>query len=568
MHRFTARAIALAIGVIASFPAVAPAQSVLGPGDDALVLPRGVFRVRVLDQRTTFNERYGSGTPGRPEGALEPLAIDFNLDTVGTEQFRNLTNLQAGLRTLTGMPDFRLSLGRTVVTSSGNVIANPVVFEAGLTNKVSVGLTIPIVHTRNDIFFDVNPAGREGNVGFNPAAAVAAAATQNATLVQQYLNAAAQVEAGAGLPPGGCTTTASNACSLVNSTRALAGGIAAIYGTASGANFIGSPFVPIAGSEAQATVEARLAAIKAQYTSINPTLGGTLTVTSPFAAQNRLTVSDAQRILTDPAFGVSGEPLQTVETTRLGDIEFGVKYLFLDSFNGDHNARYTAKGFNYRSAVTGFVRLGTGKQDRPENFVDIGSGNGQTDLELRSSTDVIWGTRLWNSFTVRLGMQLADKEEVRIIDQPNKRLAAEWRQQEVDRDLGDYFEIENSPRFAINDWFQVAGFYLYRHKYKDEYEGRFAIPDSVTGFTDPGSSVPGHFVIDASTLNLETEQTEHRLGGGLSFSTLAAFNKQQFKVPFEITFLHWQTTRGSGGNQPKFFTNQLQLRVYTRLFGG
>ena len=564
MHRFTARAIALAIGVIASFPAVAPAQSVLGPGDDALVLPRGVFRVRVLDQRTTFNERYGSGTPGRPEGALEPLAIDFNLDTIGTEQFRNLTTLQAGLRTLTGMPDFRLSLGRTVVTSSGNVIANPIVFEAGVTNKVSMGLTIPIVHTRNDIFFDVNPAGREGNVGFNPAAAVAAAATQNATLVGQLRGAATALEGAV----GGCGTITSanaNACSLVGTTRAFATGIEGLYGVEAGANFAGSPFVPVAGTEAQATIEARIAALKAQYPGA---IGGSITVTAPFAAQNRLTVSDAQRILTDPAFGVSGEPLQTVETTRLGDIEFGVKYLFLDSFNGDHNARYTAKGFNYRSAVTGFIRLGTGKQDRPENFVDIGSGNGQTDLELRSSTDVVWGTRLWNSFTLRLGMQLADKEEVRIIDEPNKRLAAGWRQQEVDRDLGDYFEIENSPRFAVNDWFQVAGFYLYRHKYKDEYEGRFAIPDSVTGFTDPASDVPGHFVIDASTLNLETEQTEHRLGAGLSFSTLAAFNKQQFKVPFEVTFLHWQTTRGSGGNQPKFFTNQLQLRVYTRLFGG
>jgi hypothetical protein len=351
----------------------------------------------------------------------------------------------------------------------------------------------------------------------------------------------------------------------VSTTRALAGGIAGLYGTASGANFLGSPFVPIAGTEAQATIEARLAAIKAQYPS---SIGSTITVTAPFAAQNRLTVSDAQRILTDPAFGVAGEPLQTVETTRLGDIEFGVKYLFLDSFRGDHNARYSAKGFNYRSAVTGFIRLGTGRQDRPENFVDIGTGNGQTDLELRSATDVVWGTRLWNSFTVRLGMQLADRETVRIIDQPNKRLAADWRQQEVDRDLGDYFEIENSPRFAINDWFQVAGFYLYRHKYEDKYEGRFAIPDSVTGFTDPASPVAGHYVIDAQTLNLETEQTEHRLGGGLAFSTLAAFNKQQFKVPFEVTFLHWQTTRGSGGSQPKFFTNQIQLRLYTRLFGG
>ena len=45
----------------------------LGIGDDALVLPQGVFRFRTLGNWTWFNERYGKDTPGRPDGALEPL---------------------------------------------------------------------------------------------------------------------------------------------------------------------------------------------------------------------------------------------------------------------------------------------------------------------------------------------------------------------------------------------------------------------------------------------------------------------------------------------------------------
>ena len=89
-----------------------------------------------------------------------------------------------------------------------------------------------------------------------------------------------------------------------------------------------------------------------------------------------------------------------------------------------------------------------------------------------------------------------------------------------------------------------------------------------TGYSDPSSPVPGKIVIDAKTLNLETEQTESRLGGGFTLSTLAAFDAGKFKVPFEVTFLHWQTTNGKGGNQPKFFSNQIQLRLYTRIFGG
>src|SRR4051812_39179631 len=123
MRRPTARAFALALAVLAIHPALSHAQSVLGPGDDALVLPRGVFRIRVLDQRSTFDQRYGKDTPGYANGALEPLAIDFNLDTIGLTQFPNLAPVQAGFASLSGIPSYRLSLGSTRVTSVGTVTA-------------------------------------------------------------------------------------------------------------------------------------------------------------------------------------------------------------------------------------------------------------------------------------------------------------------------------------------------------------------------------------------------------------------------------------------------------------
>jgi hypothetical protein len=82
----------------------------------------------------------------------------------------------------------------------------------------------------------------------------------------------------------------------------------------------------------------------------------------------------------------------------------------------------------------------------------------------------------------------------------------------------------------------------------------------VTGFAD--------ITLDASTLDFETETFEHRLGGGLSFSNIYSFEQGKAKVPFEVTYLHWQTVNGSGGNQPKFFTDQVQIRLYARIFGG
>lgn len=553
MRRLTARVSTLALVLLAAASTEASAQRVLGPGDDALVLPRGVFRVRALYQRTEFDQRYGEDTPGRPDGALEPLAIDFNLDTIGIEQFRNLTRVQAGLRSLSGIPDFRLSLGQTIVNSNVTVMATPIVFEGGITDKISVGLTIPYVRTKNEIDFDVNPLGREGNTGFNPALSVAAAAQQNALLVQQLTNAANQLEAAAG-----CAGNPNqNACALVAQTRGFAAGIAGLYGTAVGT---GSPFVPITGTEAQLAIEGRLAGLKAQYPAA---IGGQITVTGPFAAQSRLTVADAQTILTNPAFGVAAEPLETVERSSIGDIELGAKYLWLDSFRGSPNARYTASGFNYRSAVTLLARFGTGDPDLPENFVDVGTGGGQHDLELRLANDVVWGSSLWSSFIFRYGIQFADEEELRISDRPNQRLTAVWRQQQVDRDLGDYFEFEANPRFALTDWFQVGGHYLFRSKQQDEFTGTFQIDTLVTGYSVDGAPT---VTLDASTLELETKQKEHRMGAGFTISTLALFEKKKFAIPFEVTYLHYQTTSGEG-NVVKQFTDQLQLRLYTKLFG-
>src|SRR5688500_7387303 len=140
------RLFTVALAFTAGFALPAPAQRVLGIGDDALVLPRGVLRLRVLGQWAVFNERYGLNTPGRENGSLEPLGIDFALDTVGIREFPNLAGLQAGLRSLTGNPNFGLSLGSTRVDLRAHITAMPFVVEAGLSPHFAVGVQIPYVH--------------------------------------------------------------------------------------------------------------------------------------------------------------------------------------------------------------------------------------------------------------------------------------------------------------------------------------------------------------------------------------------------------------------------------------
>lgn len=564
MMRRVVSCCALALAALAGSTTPARAQAVLGVGDDALVLPRGVLRVRTLYQVAQFDERYGMNTPGRESGALEPLAIDFNLDTVGITTFRNLAPLEAGLRQLSGISTFGLTLGRTIVNADVTVTATPVVAEYGLTTNLSVGLLVPIVRTRNEVFFQANPAGSQANVAFNPALAAATARDANTTLVTQLLTAAAQLQAGieSSAGAGYCTTGpgASNAgCQLVAQTRQFAGGLAGVYGTNAIpglTNVAGSPFVPLASSDVQLAIQARIAGFDQAYTAQGITV---IDATGPVGAIAPLTTADAQTILTNSAFGINADPLETIERTGLGDIELGAKFRFLDTFEKNKTSRFAPRGINYRASVGANVRFGTGEEGAANNFVDVGTGNGQTDIETRAFFDLLLGRRFWTSFVGRYGWQLADRQTMRITDVPERALAPEYREHLVDRDLGDYYEFEAVPRLMINKYFGIAGSYYYRHKYEDRYEGTFEVPGEVTGF--------GDITLNAATLNQQTEAFEHRIGGGFTFSTVAAFDEGKSKVPLELIFHHFQTTRGFGGNVPKLFVNQLQLRVYARILG-
>lgn len=556
--RLATRVLALALIVSSS---AASAQAVLGPGDDALVLPRGVMRVRVLSQWTSFNERYGSGTPGRAEGALEPLAIDFNLDTIGIRQFPNLGIVETGVRGLSGNPTYQLSLGKTVVNSSVSVVAIPIVLEMGLTSRLSAGIVVPYVKTRNSIVFATNPEGREGNVGFNPLIdGNAAAINQNVQLRNQFNASIATLSgtlaactANPGISPS-CPAVIANAPTIIANATAFRDGFVQLYGVDTSTRF--SPFLPIAGTDAAMSIDARITGLSGLFTAF----GAPAITARPAAAPARLGVDDAQRVLTDPLFGVSADPLRTVERSHVGDIELGAKFLLWDTFMQKGGNRMTPSGINYRASVGAVFRAGTGQSDLPQNFVDVGTGNeGQNDVEVRGFADVLIGKHFWTSFIARYNFQLADDEDVRISDFPSQRLTAAYRERNVERDLGDISEIEINPRWVVNDYFGVMGHYFYRLKRPDEYTGTFDVDAATTGYSA--------ITLNASTMNQETLIEEYRLGGGISFSTIGAFNRGKAKLPLEITYFHFQTTRAAGGNAPKLFSDQIQVRVYGRLFG-
>jgi hypothetical protein len=541
-------------------PALAKSQAVGAVSEDARVLPRGALSISVGNNWTRSFERYGKNTPGRKDGALEPLGVDFNHDTLGAAQFENLSFVEAGVRALAGMPDFTASLGKMVVGLRDQIVTTPLTFEFGVTNRLTVGAVIPFVAATSEVDFRMNPTGREPTIGFNPTLSTPAAVTANAALLAQFDSAAAQltqrlVFCAANAAAAGCGTVNVNSAaarSLIQNANGFATGVAQLYGGRNGGK--GSLFVPIAGTAAQSAIEARVAAYKALYATFGT---GAITGNGPFAAQAPPTVTDIQRLFTDPIFGISAQPLATTVDRGIGDIDVTVKLKLIDTFGGDVRNSFTPRGFNWRQSIGGVYRLGTGTLDAPDNFTDLGTGQHQKDIELRSFTDLLFGPHFWISAVARYNMQMADERVMRITDSPDQTLPAAYRQQTVKRDIGDQFDIGVYPRWTINDYVGLTAQYYYRRKFSDAYGGTF----TVTNLT--GQPV----TINAATLGLETEAREHRVGAGVTYSTVAAFERGQSPFPLEVSYMHLQTTLGSGGAVPKLIMDQVQVRVYGRLFG-
>ena len=537
------------------------AQSVRGVGDDATTAPRGVIRVQFSTSINDFTQRYGKGTPGRVDGTFEPLGIDFSVDTLGSAQFPGLTAVQSALRTLTGNSAFTLSLGRVSVAEQVRIQTTPIQLEAGLTRWLSVGVMVPIVSARNQVGVNINSGVAVGNVGLNPGRLADTAVTSNALLVTQLTAARTQLAtllANCNSNPGSnaqCPAIIANAPTINASASAFTSGLTQVYGTS---RTTGSPFVPAAGSAADSAIRNRVTSFRTQYTQYGVTAIAATTV-GPSRASAVITPDGLQRVVTDSSLRLLAAPLGTVTHQGLGDIEVAVKLRLLDSFGmRTDSMRFLPKGLNLRQSVAGVYRLATGTIDLPANYLDYGTGQGNTAIEMRSFTDLVYGRHFFASVIARYTLELPDQQLRRITDSPDQVFAAAWRERLVDRNIGDQLQIELTPRWVFNDFFSIGAQYLFRHKVEDAFTGTYTVSPAESG-------LPAAVTLDANTLRYETDAMEQRVGLGLTFSSVAAYARHKAAFPIEVQFFHSRTISGSGGAVPRLSIQQLQVRLYPRL---
>jgi hypothetical protein len=215
----------------------------------------------------------------------------------------------------------------------------------------------------------------------------------------------------------------------------------------------------------------------------------------------------------------------------------------------------------YQVGAGVLVRLGTGSAADPDIPLDLGSGDGQTDLEgrvfsnLRSGRFGLWGDARYGVQRPRTLTRRVGPPELALVPAIN-RATVEWTP-------GTYFQLELSPRYHFTEELAFTGGYRLFRKAEDEFVRVSAPPDPPDLSPLPSPPV----FTDVTLLAHGTEETLHELGGGLVLSTLSAWQEGRARLPLEARLgVRW-VVGGEGRQVPAGVRATVGLRIYRRLWG-
>jgi hypothetical protein len=537
-------------------------QTVAGGFEDASLPHRGEARLRFGIVFEGTSDQFG-GTDGTQGRTRALLGARFSADSLNAARIPGVADALRGLRDSVGVGT-GLTLGTATTDLRVFVARVPFQLEFGITDRIAVSATIPIVKTQSSVQLRVNPGGTTGNVGFNPAnstattGSTATAAQRNAQVQAQITNAARRLDSLVAACPAAASADTPAACAnraaatqLANTARTVANGIARVYGTGSTAT-PGALFVPVQGTDAQRAVENRIKALGTQFAAFS--VNDLATPVFPFAATDRIAAAGLERILTEPEFGILADSLKGVTLQGTGDVDLAANATWLDTFGARGTA---AGGFRIRSTAGVGYRLATGSVDLAFLPLDVPTGSGGPALLLRSATDLAFGRKLWLSGVARVESPFARDLVVRVPPASGALFTSETSELTASHRPGRLVEVQITPRWTPNEAFALAAQYQIRKRNADEYTGSFTVTDS--------GSAP--LTVDASVLGAGTGGTAQLAGFGITYSTLGAFRRRRTWLPAEVSYLHTTTFSGSGGIVPRTRYDQLSIRIYAQILG-
>ena len=527
MHRKTK----LTLALLSTFCATgfASAQEPYSP-----LVPRGTFRLEIRGEYSSFSSRYRMWTDGSTtrEG-LEVLSDPFS-GPAGVKVFPFLVPAQQAVRNA-GDDDYALSLGTMASFMEKNTARAPISLDVGVFDWLTAGLVVPAVQNEAEFAFHFEADSSGANTGFGPGmgdASVFLAILQSS--IGEY---DAFREAACASDPS--SPRCLNATEVLGNAVGFRSALSAMYETG---------FAPLGWSPTGVALQARLSNLATAFDSAGVT---GVPVILPLASA-LLTSEDFQRLVSDPAFGiVATNPMGPWRGLwGLGDIEVRAQARLFQSGGSDGSSRFTA-------GAGALVRLPTGTQGDAANLLDAGTGDAQTDVELRGWMNGRWLGRLglWADF--RYTIQLKGTTERRVFD-PDFTFSPLSSQVKLDWDPGDYQSVELAPWYRVAESMTLMAGYRYHRKGRDT----FAVAGGDGTEPAPGTPAP-----DPEILVPHSEVSSSRLMVGLVYNRATPTRDGRTGRPLEIRLVYRRVVGGSGGNVPNAGSIEAGFRFFAELRG-
>jgi len=497
--------------------------------DDALV-PRGRVRLQMFPEFESWDSRFGrtdAGVTGR-----EALGDDLTSSSAET-LFPGTVSLVSAIEAMSGLSTYSPTLGET----SGRVTKDVTRIEfggyIGVFDWLTVGAVLPWTRTRTNVDVYFRPDTTTGDLGLNPVAT-------NGAEVSSFLQALGAADAAAranasqvcGASPGSASCL--SAQGLADRASAFSASAATAYSA--------SPFFPVAGSAAAGALGAAVTTLDGDLMSAGlPGIGAPMAFATQWVEEDDFALLSAVSGL-----GVEAAPLADVRGPwHAGDVEVSASVRLLEGAvrdSADASARMT-----YRVIGTVLGRLPTGLMDDPDVFLDVGTGDGQTDVEGRLLGELTLGRRFALRGAARYGIQMS-RTLVRRVAPPEQVAAPIDARRLVEWDPGAYFGLEVAPSYRFAPELSLGAEYRVYRKYRDTYT-----------LTAGSVGAP----VDPVVMQVESGVTVHYVGGILRYDTVGG----ESLTPLQLHLRVHRAIAGGGGQTPVPTRLEFGVRLFRRFWG-
>jgi hypothetical protein len=515
---YGARCLGVLVCLVAPLAAPASASAQLAP----LGVPAGVLRFEVDGVFDSWDKRFR-------EGEKESLAAALTSPALGSDLLPGLEPYDAILRRVTGLDDARLNLGSLTGDAQADVSAAVLGLAVGVTRAITVFGRLPLARARMQPALELDPTG--SNTGINPGTAAQEPffgqfATALTTLEQQLAT---------GVYDGDPTRRA-----LAEQTLAQGDALFTDLFTLLGDPATASPFLPTGASATGSALGARVDALQA-------TLATDLDVggfgADPALPATPVTAEDVEAYTSDP-FGPIGIQTDETEVTFRGDAEAGVAVTLADRWDRDNR-----RG-GFRAAAEGLVRFPTGSRPRNDRVLAIGTGDGQTDVELRAVVDLgagDLGVRLEGGYNRQLAGDVAE-----LVAPPSQPFAPQSLLTTVRLDPGDVTTLAVRPFFRLARTFALIG----------SLE-RWSRGEDAVEYRSPADAIAG---VDPQVLAQETEASATLVSFGVTYSNPGGLRPGGSGLPVDAGWTYERVLSASGGIVPDVHRIRARFRLYFDLW--